>query len=116
MVLVNCVHPGLIKGDLFRSVGHCFPPFFGTLGVISEWLAGPFFRSASNGALTTLWAATSPKLLHYNVHGEYIAPCAGWRLPQLVTDLINRLDPLARVPPRFSLKGLGVGLRGRGSP
>ena len=97
-VLVNCVHPGLIKNDLFRTSGHCFPPFFGLAGAFAEACATPFFRSNANGALTTLWAATSPAVLTHNVHGEYVVPCDGWRLPDAVTALTNRILPTVHLP------------------
>ncbi|EKX38341.1 hypothetical protein GUITHDRAFT_77282 [Guillardia theta CCMP2712] len=75
-VYVNCVHPGVIRSDLFRHegspcltfeslrdsrvAGEYFPPFFGAAGKLINFFAIPFYRSKASGALTPLFAATSP--------------------------------------------------------
>jgi hypothetical protein len=64
-ILVNVVHPGVVDTEIFRwapSDGR-FPPVFGPMGTLFNAVGRPFMRSVPNGALTTLFAATSPALL-----------------------------------------------------
>jgi len=108
-VLVNCVHPGLIKSELFRDGGHCFPPFFGLLGRVAEAFALPFFRTEANGALTSLWAGTSPCVVQDNVHGEYVVPCQGWLFPSWLLTAANKLLTPNELPEGLRLEPWSTG-------
>jgi len=93
---INCVHPGIIDSDLFRDIGLCFPPFFGVFGKLIRIITHPWLRSPSNGALTVLYASTSPDVVKNNQHGKYIVPCRGWLLPSWFRAFGNSLRPFTK--------------------
>ncbi|GJQ13095.1 hypothetical protein GpartN1_g4886.t1 [Galdieria partita] len=64
-VYVNALHPGVIRSELFRSEN----PFL-LLPIMA------FARNTENGALTSLYVATSPDIEEKNVRGAYFKPSA----------------------------------------
>lgn len=61
-VSVNCVHPGIVDTDLYQMV------------TWSPLVSGLFFRTPTEGAETTLYAALSPAM--EGVSGYYLEDCA----------------------------------------
>ncbi|CAN8006976.1 unnamed protein product, partial [Ixodes hexagonus] len=61
-VTVNCVHPGIVDTDLYQMVSW------------SPLVSGLFFRTPTEGAETTLYAALSPAM--EGVNGCYLEDCA----------------------------------------
>lgn len=61
-VSVNCVHPGIVDTDLYQMVSW------------SPLVSGLFFRTPTEGAETTLYAALSPAM--EGVSGCYLEDCA----------------------------------------
>ncbi|EME27370.1 protochlorophyllide reductase [Galdieria sulphuraria] len=64
-VYVNALHPGVIRSELFRSEN----PF-----LLFPIMA--FARTTENGALTSLYVATSPDIEEKNIRGAYFKPSA----------------------------------------
>mmetsp|Transcript_10397 Transcript_10397/g.14418 ORF Transcript_10397/g.14418 Transcript_10397/m.14418 type:complete len:270 (+) Transcript_10397:133-942(+) len=69
-VIVNAIHPGFVKTDLSRHIEKNYGKmvidavkFFGALNV-------------TQGALTQLYAATSPEVVEKGYRGEYFVPIA----------------------------------------
>ncbi|KAK9674654.1 hypothetical protein K7432_017046 [Basidiobolus ranarum] len=68
-VYVNAVHPGTVNTDLFKDLTSL--PYIGGL------FSNLFYYTAetpANGALTTLYCATSPEIEENEFHGEYFVP------------------------------------------
>lgn len=63
--LVNALHPGVIRSELFRSEN----PFL-VLPIMA------FARNIENGAMTSLYVATSPDIEQKNIRGAYFKPSA----------------------------------------
>jgi hypothetical protein len=63
--IVNALHPGVIRSELFRSEN----PFL-VLPIMA------FARNIENGALTSLYVATSPDIEKKNIRGAYFKPSA----------------------------------------
>lgn len=66
-VWVNSVHPGVVRTELLRQ-----------MNMVIQWLATPitylFFLSPLQGALTSLYVATSPDIVEKNYRAEYFVP------------------------------------------
>ena len=75
-VTCNSLHPGSIKTELTRHIADSVAGKAIMNGImkIVDTLVIPLFLNAEDGALTTLYVATSPKLA--NVSGEYFLPTA----------------------------------------
>eukprot|EP00871_Galdieria_phlegrea_P005348 jgi/Galph1/5814/GphlegSOOS_G4489.1 len=64
-VYVNALHPGVIRSELFR-----------TEKSFVKDLIMAFARNTENGAMTTLYVATSPDIEKKNIRGAYFKPSA----------------------------------------
>lgn len=79
---IHClaVHPGVVDTDLFRGLGESFPllkPFLG----IKSIFRGTVLISPEQGALTQLYAATSPDVSEKQLKGKYLVPYAKLETP-----------------------------------
>ncbi|KAF2094422.1 NAD(P)-binding protein [Rhizodiscina lignyota] len=72
-VYVNCCHPGQVNTGLNRSVASYEAGIQGYLIRFAERILG---QSASVGALTQLYLATSPKVKELGIKGEYLVAVA----------------------------------------
>lgn len=110
-IYINCCHPGLVKSDLFREAGQCFPPFFGWAGNILSSAAEKWRRDVPNGALTPLYLATSPDVIKAELRGEYVVPCDGWLVPDWLNFALNvAMTPLGvYLPPGLRLEPWSTG-------
>jgi NAD(P)-dependent dehydrogenase (short-subunit alcohol dehydrogenase family) len=72
-IYVNCIHPGYVNSNGMRN----FRVLYGTLGYIVSRV-GSFLLAdkPSTGALTPLYAATSPEIELKNYRGEFFGPVA----------------------------------------
>jgi len=70
-VRVNAVHPGYVATELQRSVGDSYGFGGRVLGALGYAFAA---KTPENGALTTLYAATSPDLDTLDLRGRYFTP------------------------------------------
>ncbi|KAA1069162.1 hypothetical protein PGT21_014773 [Puccinia graminis f. sp. tritici] len=85
---IHClaVHPGVVDTDLFRGLGESFPLLKPFLGVKSLF-RGTVLISPEQGAITQLYAATSPEVVEKNLKGKYLVPYAKLETPnQLAQD------------------------------
>lgn len=76
-VTANCLHPGLIDSEIWRSV---HPPFSWPLKIIIKL----FFKTPVQGAQTTIHLAVSEEL--NGVSGKYFADCAEHGLTKAIQD------------------------------
>jgi len=77
-VTVNCLHPGGVCTELFRSNAWRNPM------IIVTWLMGPLLKSAREGAQTSLYLAEAQAV--ENVTGQYFANCAPSSISLLAAD------------------------------
>ncbi|HVH84363.1 MAG TPA: SDR family NAD(P)-dependent oxidoreductase [Steroidobacteraceae bacterium] len=94
-VTVNAAHPGFVASELFRS---CPPP----LRLLLATLARPFMRSATRGARTSVYLATSPEVEGqsggYYIDCRRVSPSAAARCDEAAARLWSesaRLTALA---------------------
>ncbi|RGB30507.1 hypothetical protein C1646_627865 [Rhizophagus diaphanus] len=69
-VYVNSIHPGFVKTELGRGI-------IDTYGIAAKFFfsfASLFAKSPEDGALTQLYAATSPEIIEKNYRGMYFVP------------------------------------------
>lgn len=78
-VYVNAVHPGMIKTSIQDKIG----PDMASFGIFAvlvnffiNFLFGTLGISIQDGALTQLYAATSPEIKSKNYRGQYFVPIA----------------------------------------
>jgi len=71
-ITVVAVHPGYVATELQRHV-YNWGYFADLAGRLSYFL---FAMSPEKGALTQLYAATSPEIIEKNYHGKYLVPIA----------------------------------------
>lgn len=72
---IHCiaVHPGVVDTDLFKSMGESYPllkPFISMKSIFR----GTLFISPEKGAVTQLYAATSPEITEKKLKGCYLVP------------------------------------------
>jgi NAD(P)-dependent dehydrogenase (short-subunit alcohol dehydrogenase family) len=79
-VTINCLHPGVIATELYRNFKGVVKLVFGTF----EFLLNPFWKSAEEGAQTTIFAAVDESL--DTVSGKYFSDCRLKTPTALVTD------------------------------
>ncbi|PLW06905.1 hypothetical protein PCANC_17951 [Puccinia coronata f. sp. avenae] len=79
---IHClaVHPGVVDTDLFRGLGESFPLLKPVLGIKSIF-RGTVLISPEQGALTQLYAATSPEVSEKQLKGKYLVPYAKLETP-----------------------------------
>jgi len=72
-IFVNAVHPGYVETELTRNV----PDLYGGVGSVLSTVSGTLFaKSPENGALTSIYVATSPDIETKNYRGLYFVPTA----------------------------------------
>ena len=64
-VTANCLHPGVVATNIFRNLG--------TLGKVFTFIGRPFMLSATKGAETSIYLASSPDVA--KVSGKYFVKC-----------------------------------------
>ncbi|CAG8484129.1 3620_t:CDS:2 [Diversispora eburnea] len=69
-VYVNSVHPGVVKTDLYRNLKDSM----GFLAKPIEMITGLIMISSEEGAMTSLYCATSPEIIEKNLRGKYFVP------------------------------------------
>ncbi|RIA88682.1 hypothetical protein C1645_825970, partial [Glomus cerebriforme] len=69
-VYVNSIHPGFVDTELSRGVIENY----GIIAKIGFKIINVFAKSPENGALTQLYAATSPEIIEKNYRGKYFVP------------------------------------------
>lgn len=79
-VTVNCLHPGIIDTGIWRNV-----PF--PLSILIAFLCKFVFKTAEEGAQTTLYLAVSDEVL--GVNGKYFSDCKEATLQPHVTNNRN---------------------------
>jgi len=95
-VTVNCLHPGGVRTELARN-GSLLNPWF----LVSALIGPLFYKSANDGAQTTLYLATANDVEH--VSGHYFSDCSIARLTllaaddQLASDLWEKSEKLTGV-------------------
>ncbi|KAI9595812.1 hypothetical protein BDF19DRAFT_440132 [Syncephalis fuscata] len=77
-ILVNAVHPGSVRSELTRHTRTTFGPFIDVLFKIYYFFAG---ISPADGALSTLYAATSEEIQSKQYNGEYFVPYGKLKIP-----------------------------------
>ncbi|WAR59613.1 hypothetical protein PtB15_11B253 [Puccinia triticina] len=82
---IHClaVHPGVVDTDLFRGLGESFPLLRPLLSLKSLF-RGTILISPQQGALTQLYAATSPDVARLDLKGKYLVPYAKVETPSLL--------------------------------
>ncbi|XP_038073161.1 retinol dehydrogenase 12-like [Patiria miniata] len=74
-VTANCLHPGVVQTELFRHIMEEKPD--GVIGLAMRLISltpGFFFKSAVEGAQTSIYCAVAPELAE--ISGMYFADCA----------------------------------------
>ncbi|RHZ89865.1 hypothetical protein Glove_9g263 [Diversispora epigaea] len=77
-VYVNSVHPGIVRTELTRNLKD-------SMGLIVkpiEMVLGLFMISAEEGAITSLYCATSPEIIEKNLRGQYFVPAGKLSKPE----------------------------------
>ncbi|CAG8453922.1 10932_t:CDS:2 [Diversispora eburnea] len=69
-VYVNSVHPGLVKTELFRNLKDSM----GLMAKPINLIVGLFMTPVEEGAVTSLYCATSPEIIEKNLRGKYFVP------------------------------------------
>lgn len=70
-VLVNAVHPGFVATELFRQFGALYGSW---VDVIVQYATAKVALTPEQGALTTLYAATSPVVEQERITGQFFVP------------------------------------------
>jgi len=95
-VTVIAVHPGVVDTELKRYIA---PHIAKSIPEFAMALLLSFFKfvslSAEDGALTQIWAATSPEILEKNLSGSYAKPTA--RVAETKTPLAEDVELRRRV-------------------
>eukprot|EP00960_Hanusia_phi_P055542 762997-Hanusia_phi.AAC.8 len=101
-----------ISAHAIHKEGEYFPPFFGAVGKFLNLLAMPFYRSKASGALTPLFAATSPLVTQYDIRGEFLIPTPRFAMPNWISKLLDAIcDPLfgVHIPEGLNLEPFCTG-------
>lgn len=101
-IIINSVHPGGVNTELKRGVIESFP-IFNYLGWIVDPILYLIFLTPEQGALASLYAATSPEIEEKDYRNRYIVPYGA------VSDRVNPLaldDKLAEELWDFSTKAV----------
>jgi len=69
-VYANSIHPGFVATELSRGAIENY----GIVAKVLANVANLFAKSPEDGALTQLYAATSPKIIENNYRGKYFVP------------------------------------------
>ncbi|RHZ70144.1 hypothetical protein Glove_275g107 [Diversispora epigaea] len=69
-VYVNSVHPGLVRTELFRNLKDSM----GFLAKPINIMVGLFMTPAEEGAIASLYCATSPEIIEKSLRGKYFLP------------------------------------------
>ncbi|XP_018791888.1 PREDICTED: retinol dehydrogenase 12-like [Bactrocera latifrons] len=85
-VTINSLHPGVVESELMRHHTIINNAVFRPVATVLKW---PFFKTTSNGAQTTIYAALDPDL--ELVSGAYFADCQPKK-----TTTVARDDNLAK--------------------
>ncbi|POW13155.1 hypothetical protein PSTT_03887 [Puccinia striiformis] len=91
---IHClaVHPGVVDTDLSRGLEESYPLIKPLLGLKSIF-RGTLLLSPEQGAITQLYAATSPEITEKKLKGKYLAPYAKVQTPsKLAQDLDHSLS------------------------
>jgi len=72
-IYVNSIHPGLVASDFVRTGEETTQSI---VDFVKNALTSSIFHSVSSGALTQLYAASSPEIEKYNIRGMYFEPIA----------------------------------------
>jgi NAD(P)-dependent dehydrogenase (short-subunit alcohol dehydrogenase family) len=81
-VIAIAVHPGAVDTELARYIFDFVQPYVGgTIVGVLKSLAELFVLSVHDGALTQLWAATSPQVEKDNLGGAYAVPIGQTKEP-----------------------------------
>ena len=80
-VLVNAVQPGYVDTNLGRHIVEQSKGVFGDIGEkVNEWVSKTAL-TPEEGALTTLYVATSPEIRAKSISGQYFEPIARHVVP-----------------------------------
>jgi len=76
-IYVNAVHPGGVQGDLMKPIKKRFAQYVGD-GVMDfiEKIVLSCYWTEQDGALTSLYPATSPEVAKKQIKGQYFIPIA----------------------------------------
>ena len=69
-VYCNALHPGTVNTELSRHLKE----YLGFLTKLTDFIAPLFLKAPADGALTTLYVATSNDIVQKNYKGEYFVP------------------------------------------
>ncbi|KAI8910151.1 hypothetical protein EDD86DRAFT_265602 [Gorgonomyces haynaldii] len=72
-ILVNAVHPGWVNTELIRGPKAYYPKF---MSPVLQLVTNLFALTPQQGALTTLYCATSPEIQKSNLNDKYFVPIA----------------------------------------
>lgn len=72
-IYVNAVHPGYVRTELTRNIGDAYGSWTRPVSWVTDHL---FAKSPDNGALTSLYVATSPEIEEKDYRGRYFEPTA----------------------------------------
>jgi hypothetical protein len=79
-VFVNSVHPGFVNTELLRGVSQSSI----ILGKIGGFVSSLIGLSPPQGALTSLYCATSPDIVLNSLKNKYFVPLAQMEEPRLI--------------------------------
>jgi hypothetical protein len=89
-IYVNSVHPGFVHTELMRGVKQTSS----ILGAIGSMLSSIVALTPKQGALTSLYCATSPDIVTKNLKNKYFIPIAQEDTPRAIGQDVSLADRL----------------------